>query len=193
MIQPRHTHLAGANRGRNAGSPGPATRHNGAMSDERETLTYEAFGVAVREVAQRVADSGFDPTMVLCISRGGLAFGGGLAYALDLKAISAVNVEFYTGIGKRLLKPVMLPPTPPATELVGHRVLVADDVADSGETLALVAEYCRGFADDVRLAVLYRKPTSIIDCDFVWGHTDKWINFPWSTLPPVTASDTERP
>lgn len=163
-----------------------------AMSEGREILTYEDFGTSVRALAQDVADSGFDPTMVLCVSRGGLALGGGLAYALDLKQISAVNVEFYTGIDERLIKPVMIPPTPPASDLDGQRVLIADDVADTGRTLALVREYCRGHAAEARIAVIYEKPASELQPEYVWRKTHAWIDFPWSTLPPVT-STVEKP
>jgi hypothetical protein len=34
--------------------------------------------------------------------------------------------------------------------------------------------------------VLYEKPRSVVRCDYVWRHTDRWIDFPWSALPPVT-------
>lgn len=156
------------------------------MDDSHELLTYEDFGTAVRDLAQAVADSGFEPTMVLCVSRGGLALGGGLAYALGLKQISAVNVEFYTGIDQRLITPVMLPPTPPASDLDGQRVLIADDVADTGETLLLVKKYCEGHAVASRVAVVYQKSASKLAADFVWRHTERWIDFPWSILPPVT-------
>ncbi len=37
----------------------------------------------------------------------------------------------------------------------------------------------------VRSAVLYQKPQSMVDCEYVWRHTVRWINFPWSTEPPV--------
>jgi len=37
----------------------------------------------------------------------------------------------------------------------------------------------------VRCAVLYQKPHSQVDCEYVWKHTDRWINFPWSTEPAV--------
>lgn len=40
------------------------------MTGVRENLTYEAFGVAVRELAQAVADDGFEPDVVLSIARG---------------------------------------------------------------------------------------------------------------------------
>ena len=38
---------------------------------------------------------------------------------------------------------------------------------------------------EARSAVIYKKPVSIIDPDYVWAHTSSWINFPWSTLPVI--------
>ena len=67
----------------------------------------------------------------------------------------------------------------------GARVLVVDDVADTGHTLALVQEVCSGSVKEVRSAVLYRKPRSVVAPEYVWRHTDKWIDFPWSSDPPV--------
>jgi hypoxanthine phosphoribosyltransferase len=64
-------------------------------------------------------------------------------------------------------------------------VLVVDDVADTGATLELVKEFCAGKVGEVRCAVLYEKPQSTVRCDYVWRHTDRWIDFPWSVLPPV--------
>jgi hypoxanthine phosphoribosyltransferase len=41
------------------------------VGDEREVLTYEAFGTAARELAEQVAADGFEPDLVLAIARGG--------------------------------------------------------------------------------------------------------------------------
>ncbi len=151
-----------------------------------EVLTWTGFGEASRHLARVVAESGFRPDLVLAIARGGLPVGGALAYALDVKNCAAINVEFYTGVGERMDVPVVLPPTPPLVDLAGLRVLLADDVADSGETLALVAELVRPHVAELRSAVLYRKPRSVVDPDYHWGHTDRWISFPWSADPPVS-------
>ena len=83
-----------------------------APAPEREILTYDLFGTAVRVLAQQVVDDGFEPDIVLAIARGGLGLAMGLGYALDVKNLSAVNVEFYTGVDERLDVPMMLPPTP---------------------------------------------------------------------------------
>jgi len=159
------------------------------VSNEREVLTYEQFGIATRELAQQVADSGFRPDMVLAIARGGLALGMGLGYALSVKNISVVNVEFYTGVDERLDVPIMLPPTPAVVDLSGLTVLVADDVADTGRTLELVDEFCEGHVAEVRTVVIYEKPQSVIKADYVWRRTERWIDFPWSVLPPVVDPD----
>ncbi|WP_121250925.1 phosphoribosyltransferase [Nocardioides ferulae] len=155
------------------------------MTHDREVLSYELFGTAVRDLAQQVADDGFRPDLVLAIARGGLALGMGLGYALDVKNLSAVNVEFYTGVDERLEMPVMLPPTPSAVDLAGLRVLIADDVADTGKTLELVRTFCAETVAEARIAVVYEKPWTVVRPDYVWRRTESWIDFPWSSEPPV--------
>ncbi len=155
------------------------------MSPERETLSYEEFGDAVRELAQTIKNSGYEPDIVLSIARGGLLIGGALGYALGIKNTFTISVEFYTGVNERLAIPVVLPPVPNKIDLTGLKVLVADDVADTGETLKLVREFCGEYIAEVRSAVLYEKPHSVEKPDYAWRTTDKWIEFPWSVLPPV--------
>ncbi|NYI77976.1 phosphoribosyltransferase family protein [Nocardioides panzhihuensis] len=152
---------------------------------EREILTYDLFGSAVRDIAQQVVDSGYEPDIVLSIARGGLALGMGLGYALDVKNLSAVNVEFYTGVNERLEVPMMLPPTPAAVDLTGMKVLIADDVADTGKTLEIVHDFCEGHVAEARTAVIFEKPWTVINADYVYKKTDRWIDFPWSSLPPL--------
>ncbi|MCW2810792.1 MAG: phosphoribosyltransferase [Friedmanniella sp.] len=158
----------------------------GEPDTSREVLTWETYGTGIRALAQTVADSGFEPDVVLGISRGGLIPAGSLAYALDCKNLFTISVEFYTGVDSRLDVPVMLPPFLNAHDLDEASVLIVDDVADTGRTLELVHEFCAGHVREARTAVIYQKPHSVIACDFVWRQTDRWINFPWSTQPPVT-------
>lgn len=157
------------------------------MSEEREVLTYEQFGLACRELAQAVADDGYEPDMIVSIARGGLGLGMGLGYALAVKNLSVINVEFYTGIDQRLEVPVMLPPTPQAIDLSGLKVLIADDVADTGRTLEIVQAFCAEHVAAARTVVVYEKPGSLIKPDYAWKRTDAWIDFPWSNEPPVVA------
>jgi uncharacterized protein len=99
-----------------------------------------------------------------------------------------MNVEFYTGVDERLELPMILPPVPDLVDLQDEKVLIADDVADTGQTLLLVREFLENRVGETRIAVLYEKPRSRVRCDYVWRHTDLWIDFPWSILPPVASS-----
>ena len=81
--------------------------------------------------------------------------------------------------------PMILPPVPELVDLHAERMLIADDVADTGETLRLVKEFCAGKVAEVRCAVLYEKPQSVVKCEYVWRRTDRWIDFPWSAQAPV--------
>ncbi len=154
------------------------------MGDEREIMTWADFGGASRELAQRIADD-YEPDMILSIARGGLLIGGALGYALGIKNTYTMNVEFYTGVNERLEVPRILPPAPDFVDLHDARILIADDVADTGHTLRSVQQFVEGKVGEVRTAVLYEKSHSLVKCDYVWKSTDLWINFPWSDQPPV--------
>jgi hypothetical protein len=99
------------------------------VTDDRETLTYELFGTASRELAEQVVADGYEPDLIPSIARGGLFLAGALGYALDVKNLFVMNVEFYTGVDERLDLPVVLPPTLDQVDLTGANVLIADDVA----------------------------------------------------------------
>ena len=152
---------------------------------DREVLGWEQFGDATRELAESVALGGWLPDLVVAVARGGLTVAGALAYALGVKNCGAINVEFYTGVDERLEVPRILPPAPDFVDLGDARILIADDVADTGHTLRLVKEVLAQHVSSVRTAVLYHKPRSVITPDYAWRVTDRWINFPWSDRPPV--------
>ena len=155
---------------------------------EREVMSWADLGAGARSLAEAVADDGYHPDIVLAVARGGLLVAGALAYALDVKNTYTMSVEFYTGIDERLDAPMILPPLPDLVDLAEARVLIADDVADTGETLALVKGFCAPKVGEVRAAVLYEKPRSIVSCEYVWRRTDLWIDFPWSVEAPVVSA-----
>jgi len=161
-------------------------------SAERETLTWASYGTAIRELAQQIAGSGFRPDIILAIARGGLFAAGSLGYALSVKNLYVMNLEFYTGVDERLDVPVMLPPYLDKVDLADSRILVVDDVADTGHTLKVVHEFCQDVVAESMTAVLYEKPHSQVKCDFVWKRTDRWINFPWSTEPPIVSKSNQK-
>ena len=144
-------------------------------------MTWGELGAGARYLAEAIHADGWRPDLMLGIARGGLLVAGALSYALDVKNTYTMNVEFYTGIDERLDVPMILPPVPDLVDLGEARMLIVDDVADTGSTLALVKDFCVGKVAETRTAVLYQKPRSSVSCEYVWRHTDLWIDFPWSS------------
>lgn len=163
------------------------------MPDEAdlEILTYTDFGVGIRWLAERLVADDWIPDAVLGVVRGGLFVAAGIAYALDLKDVRHVNVEFYTDAGETLPEPVLVGQQPHLADLAGRRVLVADDVADTGATLHFVRRLLPDAAD-VRVAVLYEKPHTTYAPELAWRSTDRWIRFPWIQVPPVRVAAAGR-
>ena len=154
---------------------------------EREVLTWAGYGIGIRELARQIAGDGYQPDVILGIARGGLIPTGSLGYALSIKNCYMMNVEYYTDVDERLDVPVILPPYLELVDLEHSNILVIDDVADTGHTLAKVYEFVEHSVRSVKAAVLYEKSRSVIKCEYVWRRTDQWINFPWSSEPPIVA------
>jgi hypoxanthine phosphoribosyltransferase len=155
------------------------------LTAEREFMTWDDLGSGSRALAEQIHADGYAPDVILAIARGGLLVAGALSYSLGVKNTFTMNVEYYTGIDERLPAPLILPPVPELVDLSQAKLLIADDVADTGRTIALVKEFCAGKVGEIRSAVLYLKPQAVVECDYVWRRTDRWIVFPWSARPPV--------
>jgi hypothetical protein len=161
------------------------------MEPEHELMTWAELGEGSRTLAEQVVNDGYLPDLVLGIARGGLLVAGAISYAIGLKNTFTMNVEFYTGVDQRLDMPMILPPVPDLVDLGEAHVLIADDVADSGRTIELVKDFLAGKVAEVRVAVLYEKPGSVVQGEYVWRRTDRWIVFPWSAEEPVSRPLTQ--
>ena len=150
------------------------------VAEPRETLTWDGFGAACRALSRTIVADGFAPEVVVAIARGGLLPAGAIAYGLGVKNCGAINVEYYTGVGTVRDVPELLPPEMDLTYLEGRPVLLVDDVADSGRTLALAVQLLRDRGADVRSAVIFTKPTTVVRPDYSHADTALWIDFPWS-------------
>ncbi|MHD0126421.1 phosphoribosyltransferase [Corynebacterium diphtheriae] len=154
--------------------------------ETKEILTWEGFGIANRELAQQIVDSDYTPDIIVAVARGGLVPAGALSYSMGIKLSDAINVEFYTDVNETLPDPVLLEPLLDTNSIRGKKVLVVDDVADSGRTLDLVLKLLENHGAEVRSAVIHAKSRSIVAPNYIWKRTDEWIVFPWSAEPPVT-------
>jgi hypoxanthine phosphoribosyltransferase len=153
------------------------------MSESRKYVapswdkTYEML----IDLALRVRRSGFKPDLIIGVSRGGWAPGRILSDLLENTHTVNIKIEFYVGIGKTARKPVVTQSL--SEDISGKRVLVVDDVADTGESLKVAVDHMkeRG-ALGVRTVTVYYKPHSTFKPDFFADSTPDWIIFPWERL-----------
>jgi len=137
----------------------------------------------IEDLAIRLADqlpSGYD--VMLVITRGGMVPACIISERLNLRNILVAAVMFYTGVEHTLEKPIFLQfPSDPL--LNKRRVLIVDDVWDSGRTIMAVRERVRQAGGYPQTAVLHFKPrrTAYSDArpDYYVDETDAWIVYPW--------------
>ncbi len=152
-------------------------------------LDWNTFAKLSLELAKKIADDGRSFDVVLAILRGGYIVAKLVADALGIDAIATVEIKFYKGIGETRERPIVVQPI--TMDIRDRRVLVVDDVADSGRTLQVATDLAmlRG-AREVATATLFYKPWSIIIPDYYAAKTDKWIVFPWEYAETLTELST---
>ncbi len=144
---------------------------------KKEKISWQKADAMCAKLAAKVKRS-FHPDLLIGISRGGLVPLRLLSDYLEVRELGVVGVKFYSAVGKTKGKPVVTQRLNVA--VAGKKVLVVDDVADSGKTLALVVKMLkkRG-AKAVRSATLHYKKSSIVKPDFYVKETRDWIVYPW--------------
>ena len=135
-----------------------------------------------REVAADVRADGFDPDVVVALARGGWFAGRCLCDFLGLDDLTSLKVEHYVGTAATGDEPEIRYPMPEGS-VGGKDVLVVDDIADTGESIAHAEAYVRDRDPTaVRTATLQCLAGSDADPDFVGEHLDgwTWVVYPWN-------------
>jgi len=143
-----------------------------------EIPSWEEIYEMLIELADRIRRSGFEPDVIVGVSRGGWAPARVMSDLLENPKLANVKTEFYLGVAKTKGAPVITQPV--STSVKGEDVLVMDDVADTGESLHLVrAHLLEEGATDVKIATIYYKPWSVLTPDYYKKKTSLWVVFPW--------------
>jgi len=119
----------------------------------------------------------FKADAILAIARGGLIPAQLLAYHLNIRDLQSVQIQSYDKQTQRDTLSML-----DTTEL-SHvsRVLIVDDIIDSGNTMAYLLLHVRKKYPHIefKIASLYYKSTASIQPDFTCKEATQWINFFW--------------
>ena len=140
----------------------------------KKYYAYENFKNDTKRLIQEVES--YQPEAILAIARGGYTLAHAMAEGLNLRDLQSIRTELYD---KETIREKIT--------LFGEcsfsvkRVLVVDDIADSGKTLAYIMEYLKEEFPGIEFqsATLFYKKTSIYEPDFWVNEADAWIEFFW--------------
>jgi hypoxanthine phosphoribosyltransferase len=139
-------------------------------------------------LAERVRASGFAPDLVVAVSRGGFTPARVLCDVLGLFNLTSIRVVHYRGPADK--EPVATVRYPLCIPVEGQRLLVVDDVNDTGDTLRAARAHLESLGPaEVRTAVLHEKVGSPVRADYAAGTIDewRWLIYPWAVVEDVGA------
>lgn len=141
-------------------------------------LTWDDIERLVDKLAIKI-ESNYEPDMLVGMERGGATVAHLLSDRLDIYEVRAIGIRSYTDIGKRGEFKVYQ--NLPKGYLKEHRVLLVDDVADSGSSLKFTVEKLikPKRPKDLRTATLHIKPRSTYIPDYYVSDFNGWIVYPW--------------
>lgn len=151
-----------------------------------ELVSWHRFYQLCRILARRIMQSDFRPEIIVAVGRGGYMPGRVLSDMLGLMDLTTFRIEHYRGAQKQYHALIRYPLN---ADLQGKRVLLMDDVSDSGETFQLAIEHVHqaGPPAELRTAVLDHKTVSAYQPDFFARRIVKWrwITYPWAVTEDV--------
>lgn len=138
------------------------------------TISWEQFQRDAQALGERLKDAGPFDAMV-AITRGGLVAAAIVARVLRIRTIETVSVVSYDRTAQGDVK--IVKPIAPDIAAMGKRLLIVDDLVDSGTTMEIVRKLCPG----AHVATVYAKPKGRALADTVVSEVtqDTWIVFPW--------------
>jgi len=174
-------------------------------SSRCELITWEHFYQLSRKLALTMYEASFQPEIIVAISRGGCIPARVICDYLDVFDLDVIKIEHYHGVHKE--KTAILR-YPLSADITGKRVLLIDDVSDTGDSFDVAIQHLleNGEPAELKTAVLHHKTVSSYIPDYYteFVHEWRWIIYPWAIMedlrsilesmetPPVTIEDFAR-
>ena len=149
-------------------------------------ISWDEYNTKIEELAAQIYEDGYEFNQIVCIAKGGLRVGDILARIFDVP-FAVMSVESYRGDGVKDKKGSIVFGSSLAktTPNLGNKVLLVDDLADSGTTLEKCVQWLNHyegfFIDDLRTATLWTKGLSTFTPDYYveFLPNDPWIHQPF--------------
>ena len=167
-------------------------------------INWDTYNEAIDKLAVQISDSGFKPSFIICIARGGLRVGDILSRIFNVKC-GYLGVESYSALEAGKVSDQQNQLTfardlSTTSRNYGANILVTDDLIDTGVTLERTLSWLKEYPDftkkkiNFRSAVLYKKPKSKFNADYtVFKLKDNpWLVFPYELRELVSISELKK-
>ncbi len=149
-------------------------------------LDWEELYWDVFELARKIKRDKFKPDILIAIARGGWVIGRILSDLLEVSEVGGLTIRFYKGVEETMNKPAIVQPL--VQDIRGKKVLLVDDIVDTGETLRLALEHVSGKgAEVIKSAAPYVKKWSPIRPDYFVKVLEGWVVFPYEYTETIKA------
>jgi len=138
-----------------------------------------------RELAKKVKESGYKPDVIVAVARGGFVPARLLCDFLGVENLLSLQSQHWTEAAKAAERAIIK--FPYKVDLTGKKVLLVDDIVDTGESLALAKKYIleNWKPKELRIATLqWIKPVAKIKPDYYLIEVTEWVwfQYPWTRL-----------
>ncbi len=153
------------------------------ISSRCELVTWEHFYELARKLSLAMYKASFQPEIIVAISRGGCIPARVICDYLDVFDLDVIKIEHYHGVHKE--KSAILR-YPLSADINGKRVLLIDDVSDTGDSFDVGIQHLlkNGEPRDLKTAALHHKSVSSYIPDYYAEivHEWRWIIYPWAVM-----------
>ncbi|KQR67818.1 xanthine phosphoribosyltransferase [Rhizobium sp. Leaf384] len=148
-----------------------------SLPEKAFPVSWDQFHRDARALAWRLADQGVEWKAIVCITRGGLVPAAIISRELNIRMIETVCVASYHDYASQGQMEVIKTISEEIRADGGDRVLIVDDLTDTGKTAAIV----RAMLPKAHFAAVYAKPKGRpqVDTFVTEVSQDTWIYFPW--------------
>jgi len=158
-------------------------------------ISWSEYHQKIEQLAVKLHQANWDFNQIVCIAKGGLRIGDILC-RLYRKPLAILSASSYTGPENRVRGSITFSRhLAMTTEYLGSRVLLVDDLVDSGislqESIRWLERNYSGEIEEIRTGVLWYKDCSVITPDYYVDYLpdDPWIHQPFERYEQMTPAE----
>jgi hypoxanthine phosphoribosyltransferase len=147
---------------------------------ECQVMDWNLFYELAKQVAKKINSSGYKPDVIVGLARGGWVLARVLCDLIGVKDLLSLKVEHWgvtaTPDGTAKLKYLL------NVDLSGKKVLVVDDITDTGESMSVTIDYLKSLKpSEVRTAALQHITSAKFKPNYIGEEIKwRWVIFPWN-------------